>query len=174
MNSQSKEVIAIGSGVPTWDGQARGWRRYTKEVAWFVQGTKKHERKYLASRLIGKLTGSARLLAMSWNQSEFDRADGVLVYLRKLAKSPLVRREIPNAAAIMTQYFNFRRNSGEPISTFLVRELLGYEEFLEALMCLKEFKDGISPESKSLGLPPLEDYPDKDSDGFGWWHRQQD
>ena len=51
-----------------------------------------------------------------------------MIYLRKLASSPLVRRSLPNAAAIVTQYFQFRRDWSEPISSFLVRETLGYEE----------------------------------------------
>ncbi|CAJ1437875.1 unnamed protein product [Effrenium voratum] len=75
--------------VPTWDGAPKGWRRYCKEVAWYVRGNKQSMRKYLATRLISKLTGTARLLAMSWSQAEFDTEDGVTKYLRKLAQSPL-------------------------------------------------------------------------------------
>ncbi|CAJ1377023.1 unnamed protein product [Effrenium voratum] len=75
--------------VPTWDGAPKGWRRYCKEVAWYVRGNKQSMRKYLATRLISKLTGTARLLAMSWSQAEFDtesaavliRANGRLDYL---------------------------------------------------------------------------------------------
>ena len=108
----------VSDQIPTWDGQSKGWRRYCKEVAWYVQGTKKGERRYLATRLQQKLTGSARLLAMSWNLAEFDCDQGVHVYLQKLAASPLVRRSLPNAAAIMTQYFQFRRGYHESISSF--------------------------------------------------------
>ena len=54
--------------VATWDGQARGWRRYTKEVAWFVASTPVNKRRYLASRLVSQLQGPARLLAMPWNR----------------------------------------------------------------------------------------------------------
>ena len=25
--------------ISTWDGQAKTWRRYTREVAWYVRGT---------------------------------------------------------------------------------------------------------------------------------------
>ena len=114
----------VSDPIPTWDGQSKGWRRYCKEVAWYVTGTKKGERRYLATRLIQKLTGSARLLAMSWSQAEFDCDKGVNLYLRRLASSPLVRRSLPNAAAIMTQYFQFRRGWQESIASFLVRETL--------------------------------------------------
>lgn len=78
------------SMAPAWDGQARSWRRYVREVCWFVQSTKVNQRRHLATRLIARLTGSARLLAMSWQHSEFDSDRGVIVYLQKLAKSPLV------------------------------------------------------------------------------------
>ena len=57
--------------VPAWDGNPHGWRRYSREVLWYVMGTKKSSRPFLAPRLISKLTGPARLLAMSWNQVDF-------------------------------------------------------------------------------------------------------
>jgi hypothetical protein len=143
--------------VPSWDGQARGWRRYCKEIAWYVGGCKRNDRRYLAGRLIQQLGGSARLLAMSWQQPDFERADGVLVLLRRLAASPLVRRAIPNASAIMDQYFSFRRLPGEAIGPFLVRETLGYEEFQEALIRIIEEKTGVDPAANNFGLPPLEE-----------------
>ena len=164
--------------IPSWDGAAKGWRRYCKEVAWYTSGTKRPERRYLATRLIPQLTGSARLLAMSWNQGEFDQEKGVLVFLQKLAKSPLVRKTIPNAAAIMTQYFGFKRFKGEPISSFLVRELLGFEEFSEALLTLKEERAGIDPARRDFGLPDLSDPTSGKGDGYGkgqqWQWRQHE
>ena len=89
--------------VPGWDGDPRGWRRYQREVSWFVMGTKPSMRKYLAPRLIAKLTGSARLLAMGWSQQDFQGVDAVNQYLKKLSKSPLVRRKLPNTAAVTQQ-----------------------------------------------------------------------
>ena len=69
----------------------------------------------------------------------------MLVLLRKLAQSPLVRRSLPNAAAIITQYFQFKRMPGEPIiANFLVRETLGFEEFQEALLRLREELHGLT------------------------------
>ena len=97
------------------DATARRWPG-------IVRGNKQSMRKYLATRLISKLTGTARLLAMSWSQAEFDTEDGVTKYLRKLAQSPLVRRSMPNAAAIMSQYFSFKRYNNEKVADFLVRE----------------------------------------------------
>ena len=38
----------------------------------------------------------------------------------------------------MQQYFNYRRNPGESISSYLVRETLFYEEFIEALQDLHD------------------------------------
>ena len=145
-----------GAGaIPAWDGHPKGWRRYAREVAWYVQGTKHTQRRYLATRLIGRLTGSARLLAMSWPQAEFDNDLGVLIFLRKLAQSPLVRRSLPNAAAIMSQYFQFRRQPGEPITNFLVRETLGFEEFNEALVRLREERQGLTIDKQLFGLETL-------------------
>ena len=94
---------------PIWDGNPRGWRRYQKEVLWYCMGQKKHARKLLAPRLIAKLTGPARLLAMSWNQADFTGKQGVAMLLKKLSASPLVRKNLPNTQAIMNQYFNYKQ-----------------------------------------------------------------
>ena len=155
-----------GSAIPAWDGHPKGWRRYAREVAWYVQGTKHNQRRYLATRLIGRLTGSARLLAMSWPQAEFDNDSGVLIFLRKLAQSPLVRRSLPNAAAIMSQYFQFKRQPGESITNFLVRETLGFEEFNEALVRLREERQGITMDKQLFGLETLLK---KEEEKDEWW-----
>ena len=153
--------------VPAWDGQPKGWRRYCREVCWFVQSTKVNQRRHLATRLIARLSGSARLLAMSWPQSEFDHERGVLTYLQRLAKSPLVRRSLPNAAATMTQYFGFKRMPNESISSFLVRETLSYEEFQEALSRLHEERAGLDPADQDFGLEAVF----QRSDDWQWHHR---
>ena len=147
--------------VPSWDGQAKNWRRYTKEVAWFVASTPTKKRRYVASKLISRLSGPARLLAMSWSRTEFDSPDGTLNLLKKLAGSPLVRKTLPNTAAILQQYLGFRRQSGESMANFLVRETLGYEEFSEALIRLWEEQTGIDPAERNFGLPPISEW--------DWW-----
>ena len=111
----------------------------------------------MASKLISRLQGPARLLAMSWNRGEFDTDGGTLIFLRKLASSPLVRRSLPNAAAILQQYLGFKRKPGESMSSFLVRETLGFEEFAEALLRLWEEKNGVDQSQSNFGLPPVED-----------------
>ena len=141
------------SPIPSWDGSARTWRRYTREVSWFVQSTPVHKRRYCASRLLGKLSGPARLLAMSWSKTAFDSVHGVKLFLQRLAASPLVRRSLPNAAAICQQYFSFRRNPQESIGNFLVRETLVHEEFVEAIIRLHEEKVGVAQEDRDFGLP---------------------
>eukprot|EP00438_Fugacium_kawagutii_P021819 Skav230869 [mRNA] locus=scaffold1335:307503:315465:- [translate_table: standard] len=151
--------------IPTWDGQAKSWRRYTKEVAWYVSSTPVQKRRYVASKLIGKLQGPARLLAMSWNRGEFDSPSGTLTLLKKLSASPLVRKTLPNTAAIMQQYLSFRRRQGESMATFLVRETLGYEEFSEALQRLWEEQQGIDPAAWNFGLPPVEE----ERESWDWW-----
>ena len=130
-----------------------------KEIGWFVGSTKSSQRKYAASKLISRLTGSARLLAMSWSQREFEGERGVALLLQRLSASPLVRRSLPTAAAIMSEYFGFKRRPQEHIGAFLVRETLGFEEFSEALLHLKAEHDGLDPASRNFGLPDIS--PDK-------------
>lgn len=124
--------------VPGWDGNARGWRRYQREVMWYWLGTKKEQWKLLAPRLVARLTGPARLLAMSWNQTELAGSRGVANLIAKLQASPLVRKKLPNTAAMMSQYFNYKRNPHEGIQAYLVRESLYYEEFIESLLALED------------------------------------
>ncbi|CAK8992066.1 Novobiocin biosynthesis protein H [Durusdinium trenchii] len=76
------------------------------------------------------------LLAMSWSLEELSGTHGVQNLLSKLEQSPLVRKQLPNTAAVLQQYFNYRRQGHENINAYLVRESLYYEEFLEALMAL--------------------------------------
>ena len=167
-----------GGSVPVWDGAARSWRRYTKEVAWYVQSTAPHKRRHCASRLMGKLSGPARLLAMSWSHAAFDTEDGTRKLLQRLASSPRVRKTLPNAAAICQQYFSFRRQVNESIGNFLVRETLVHEEFQEAIIRLHEEKMGVTQESKDFGLPPVQEESWGD-DAWGgtwesWWNYDED
>ena len=141
MDSSSKQVA---ESVPGWDGMARGWRRYQREVMWYWLGTKKEQRKLLAPRLVSKLTGPARLLAMSWNQADLAGPRGVATLIAKLQASPLVRKQLPNTAAVMSQYFNYKRRPYEPIQDFLVREALFFEEFTEALLGLQGGQPDLS------------------------------
>ena len=120
--------------VPAWDGNPRGWRRYSREVLWYVMGTKKSNRPFLAPRLIAKLTGPARLLAMSWSQVDFRGKTGVKTLLTQLAESPLVRKNLPNTSAVLNQYFNYKGFPNETIANYLVRESLYFEEFNESLL----------------------------------------
>ena len=120
-------------------------------MAWYVQSTPAHKRRHCASKLMGRLTGPARLLAMSWQQAVFDVEDGTTKLLQKLASSPLVRRSLPNAAAICQQYFSFKRGHHEGIGNFLVRETLVHEEFVEALIRLHEEKLGVSQSDRDFG-----------------------
>ncbi len=84
---------------------------------------------------------------------DFDNKDGTKELLRRLAGSPLVRRSLPNAAAICQQYFAFKRYPNEQMHAFLVQESLGYQEFVEAIIRLWEDKEGIQQPDKDFGLP---------------------
>ena len=108
--------------------------------------TKKEARKFIAPKLVTRLTGPARLLAMGWNQQDLQGKGGLQIYMAKLSESPLVRRKLPNTAAVMQQYFSFKRHGHEAIANFLVREALHFEEFVEALHLLKDEKDGKAEE----------------------------
>ncbi|CAE7443123.1 Cacna1h [Symbiodinium natans] len=144
-------------------------------VAWWVQSVPVHKRRYCGAQLLSKLTGPARLLAMSWSTLVLDSKDGVKVMLQRLASSPLVRKSLPNAAAICQQYFSFKRNQGETIGNFLVRETLVHEEFVEAIIRLHEEKEGISQEQRDFGLPPAEEWDDEEWQGaWSWWDHDED
>ena len=158
--------------IPSWDGSPRTWRKYTREVSWFFRATPVAKRRYVATKLLSRLTGPARLLAMSWSDMSLDDYGGTKVLLQRLAASPLVRQSIPNASAICNQYFSFARKAHEPMTQFLVREALGFSEFVEALVRLAEEKRGIRQEDKDFGLPAEEaDYEqDYDSGWDAWWN----
>jgi hypothetical protein len=113
---------------------------------------------------------------MSWPEGLFGGSKGILEYIRKFSKSPLASRPIPNANASMNSYFQFRRWQGESISSFLVRELLSYEEFHETLLNLKDMRDGVSAEDRTFGLPKdlLTDTLVPPSwSGWGGWRERQ-
>ena len=134
------------------------------------KGTAVHKRRYCASQLLGRLTGPARLLAMSWSKMFVDNKSGTRLLLQKLAASPLVRRNLPNAAATCSQYFAFRRNPNETIGNFLVRETLVHEEFVEAILRLWEDRQGLSQEQRDFGLPEdEEEWTDDDWRSWNWW-----
>ena len=91
-----------------------------------------------------------------------DDHDGTRTLLRRLSASALVRQSLPNASAICPQYFDFKRRPGEATTAFLVRESLGYAEFVESLVRLAEEKKGSSSETSDFGLLP------RPSDDSGW------
>ena len=93
---------------------------------------------------------------------------------KQLAKSPLARRPVPNANATLNAYFGFRRQQGEAINSFLVRELLTYEEFYEALLTFEDQKDGRALDGR-LGLPKIEEPEYDDSNSWKWqqWKSRQ-
>ena len=42
-----------GASIPAWDGHPKGWRRYAREVAWYVQGTKHTRQTHGGSEALG-------------------------------------------------------------------------------------------------------------------------
>ena len=82
---------------------------------------------------------------MSWTTTDFDHVNGTKHFLQRLVSSLLVRQTLPNAAATCQQYFSFCREQHEAMNCFLVREDLGYSEFVEGLLLLCEDKQGQLP-----------------------------
>ena len=77
----------------------------------------------------------------------------------------------------MSEYFSFRKRSGETIGQFLVRvrETLGFKEFHEAPLQLKDERDGIDPAQRVFDLPDLTgDLDEEDDGGWRYWHRRDD
>ena len=66
----------------------------------------------------------------------------------------------------MSQYFQFKRQPGENITTFLVRETLGFEEFNEALVRLREERQGMTVDKQLFGLETLLK---KEEEKDDWW-----
>ena len=93
-----------------------------------------------------------------WNLEPVEEASG----------PPLVRKTLPNTAAILQQYLGFKRQTGESMANFLVRETLGYEEFSEALIRLWEEQTGVDPAERNFGSPPISEWDWWDGD-YGYW-----
>lgn len=143
--------------VPSWDGQARTWRRYTKEVAWFVSSTPVKKRRYVASLLISRLTGSARLLAMSWSRAEFDTPEGTETVSQLSIGSKDIAKYCGHYATIpVISEEAWRKHVNLPC-----QGNLGYEEFAEALIRLWEEQAGVDPAERNFGLPEVI--------GWDWW-----
>ena len=62
--------------LPEWDGTPSRWKRYRREVHWFVRGTKLDERKHVVARLLPGLSGSAKDTVMLWNAHDFELDEG--------------------------------------------------------------------------------------------------
>lgn len=99
---------------------------------------------------------------------EFDHTNGVRDLLHRLAASPLVRQTLPNAATTCQQYFGFKKDFNEPMNNFLVREALGYTEFVDALLLLYEDKNGVKQHEKTFDLPEEEPRDDQRGGRHEW------
>ena len=69
---------------------------------------------------LSRLTGPARLLAMSWSTLVLDSKDGVRVLLTRLAGSPLVRKSLPKCRSDLPAVLQFPKEHRR-----VYRELLG-------------------------------------------------
>jgi hypothetical protein len=105
----------------------------------------------------------------------FDHPDGTRDLIKQLASSPLVRQTLPNAAAICSQYFSFRRHQNESMGSFLTRETLGFAEFTEALERLYDEKNGVAQADKDFGIPSGTYHDETEYDTGCWaWYYDED
>ena len=125
------------------------WRSFLTDFDWYVHSVKASERRYLVARVRPQMTDEARTLISRWKASEFDRETGPALFIRKLAKSKLVRRPLKDANSMFGRYFDFNRRGGESIASVLVREAVIYEDFTEAVERLLA-EDEARQEGKSL------------------------
>ena len=157
--------------IPSWDGSARTWRKYHREVSWYVRPPPTHKRQYCAHRLVGRLTSPARLLAMSWTSVSFDHA--CWRNSRFLAQVGILSTGVAIAAQRsrdLPAVLQFQEQWRENTQSFLVREALCYAEFSEAIIRLYEEKNGIQqPWALDFDLPPDGDEWEQEESGRPHW-----
>ena len=117
--------------IPTWDGNPRTFDRYLTAIEWCEAATKYNERRYLVAKLLVRLTGAAAVLVAKWKARDFDRSDGVQVYISRLQKSPLPRQALPDAVYSFEAFFE-KRKPDETMSNYIVREADTYQTFLDS------------------------------------------
>ena len=136
-NSNGYKAPGKDDGTPTWDGNPLTWDSYKRQVKWYVSGTKLEARRFVVGRLVPKLTGSAAQLVRRWNPDDFDREDGVRLYLAKLQASPLPRQPLQDAVVAFDKFFDLKRDPGEAMQKYLVREEEMYSVFSDAVNRLR-------------------------------------
>ena len=136
-NSNGYKAPGKDDGTPTWDGNPLTWDSYKRQVKWYVSGTKLDARRFVVGRLVPKLTGSAAQLVRRWNPDDFDREDGVKLYIDKLQASPLPRQPLQDAVVAFDKFFDLKRDPGEAMQKYLVREEEMYSVFSDAVNRLR-------------------------------------
>ena len=99
---------------------------------------------FCAHRLVSRLQGPSRLLAMAWPDAAFDNADGVTrMFSVDLPRVPLFVRTCPMLRLFVSSTSPSRRTWPNLRRAILVRESLSFAEFGEAITRLHEEKMGI-------------------------------
>ena len=102
--------------------------------------------------------------------SYVDHPRGTRDLIKQLASSPLVRKTLPHAAAICSQYFS-SHHQNESMGLFLNREALGFAEFTEALERLYDEKKGVAQVDRDFGIPIGTYYDETELDMKCWaWY----
>ena len=121
-----------GRVIPSWDGQPSGWRMYKRGVRWYASGTAYKERPQIAAKLVPQLTDAAARSVSRWDCRRYEKADGVWLFLLELARSPLPRRALNEAAQSFERYFHRSHGYSEGIPQHNVREDEQWHTFLDA------------------------------------------
>ena len=108
---------------------------------WNVAATPTDKRRFIVGKLLARLGVIARGLVRQWNPRDFDRADGVDLFLQKSKESPLIRQPLFDVDMHLTRWYTFRRMQGETAGEYLIREQNMHTDFLSAMRRLRVHLD---------------------------------
>ena len=84
-----------------------------------------------------------------WDPDDFEKVGGYKVFLNRLAASPLPRQPLQDAVAAFDKFFELRRDGGEAMNKYIVRETETFNVFMDAIQRLKKQTDEQKNEGES-------------------------
>ena len=124
------------------------WHAYLEEVEWFFYSVRPKDRHRIASKLVRRLTGSAKQAIKGLKPREFTGREGIPKLLGIL-QGRLGDLPVPDLAAKLDEFvFRLKRKAGETISEWGLRSTECYRRLCTALERVKG------------GKPSLGDYSD--------------
>ena len=68
---QNKEYDNFSNRIPIWDGQAHSFKRFQKDMEWFLEGSNVADLKYdLAARVVQRQTGTVKSKGEEFSPSD--------------------------------------------------------------------------------------------------------